>query len=185
MDRLSNIDAFLQVVFLAIRHQAQELKEEAVKRKEGEHAGIKTMCLCSVSQIWLPFLWNCSVLVVLPFYIISLERVKQCGRGWWLQPNNRRWFTKAWRCKQGCRCQPGCTEIALSWYFVCLFCNSFLRGLVTSSFLCSAWSPFLSTGPWASPCHPPTTTLREKSLTVFRFFDSDLLVGILSDRIQR
>ena len=54
--RLSNIDAFLQVVFLAIRHQAQELKEEAVKRKEGEHARIKTMCLCSVSQISLPFL---------------------------------------------------------------------------------------------------------------------------------
>ena len=43
MDWLSNIDAFLQVVFLAIRHQAQELKEEAVKRKEGEHARIKTM----------------------------------------------------------------------------------------------------------------------------------------------
>ena len=41
MDRLSNIDAFLQVVFLAIRHQTQELKEEAVKRKEGEHARIK------------------------------------------------------------------------------------------------------------------------------------------------
>ena len=48
MDWLSNIDAFLQVVFLAIRHQAQELKEEAVKRKEGEHARMKTMCLCSV-----------------------------------------------------------------------------------------------------------------------------------------
>ena len=56
MDWLSNIDAFLQVVFLAIRHQAQELKEEAVKRKEGEHARMKTMCLCSVPQISLPFL---------------------------------------------------------------------------------------------------------------------------------
>ena len=89
----------LQVVFLAIRHQAQlKLKEETVKRKEGE--------------CWA--MWMCAILIchrnTIFCAFLSLEQTDHCWKRWWIQKYHRRWFTKAWTRTLGHldgRYQPG------------------------------------------------------------------------------